>query len=164
MSMIGNLLRVTKAELDEYLNNSSLLEDRIYNDEAADAALTDIDKPWEGIIFLLTGQGLAEADHPLVAVLFSGQFIDSEQNLGYGPAHYVTPEQVAELNSQIARITEADLRRRFIPAKMKELGVYPEIWDEGIQAFAYLMEYFAIVRQVYSEAAKKHEAMITFVS
>jgi hypothetical protein len=31
--MIGNLLRVTKSELEEYLNDSSLLEDKIYDDE-----------------------------------------------------------------------------------------------------------------------------------
>jgi hypothetical protein len=31
MSMIGNLLRVTKVELEEYLKDSSLLEERIYN-------------------------------------------------------------------------------------------------------------------------------------
>ena len=33
MSMIGNLLRVSKTELEDYLNDSSLLEDNIYNEE-----------------------------------------------------------------------------------------------------------------------------------
>jgi len=36
MSMIGNLLRVTKTKLDEYLKDSSLFENSIYDDETDD--------------------------------------------------------------------------------------------------------------------------------
>jgi hypothetical protein len=164
MSMIGNLFRVTNMELDEYLKDSSLLENRIYSEEANDANLVDIDKAWEGIVFLLTGQCLAEADHPLVAVLFSGQLVDENQDLGYGPAHYLRPQQVADLNNQITAITVADLKQRFDPAKMMELGVYPEIWDDGDDAFDYLANYFNSVQQLYHQAAQNQEAIITFVS
>jgi hypothetical protein len=129
--MIGNLLSVTKTELENYLRDSSLLEHRIYNDETEDPDLVDIDKAWEGILFLLTGQCLAEADHPLMAVLFSGQMIDDDQDLGFGPAHYVTPAQVVELNDQISKLTITDLQQRFDPVKMTELGIYPDIWSEG---------------------------------
>ena len=66
MSMIGNLLRVTKTELEEYLKDSSLLEDKIYDVETENENLVDIDKSWDGIIFLLTGQSLATAEHNLV--------------------------------------------------------------------------------------------------
>ncbi len=53
MSMIGNLLRVTKAELEEYLKDSSLLEKSIYDEETDDENpnLVDIDKSWDGIVF-----------------------------------------------------------------------------------------------------------------
>ena len=164
MSMIGNLLKVTNTELDEYLKNSSLLEKRIYSDEANDSDLLDIDKAWEGIIFLLTGQCLAEADHPLVAVLFSGQMVDSDQDLGYGPAHYLRPHQVAELNDQIAAITVDDLKQRSDAAQMMELGVYPEIWEDDDEAFDYLSGYFTSVQQFYSDAASNQQAIITFVN
>ena len=139
MSMIGHLLRVTDAELQTYLADSAQLENRIYHDAGTDRALTDIDKTWDGIIFLLTGQALSEAVHPLVRVLFSGQLIDAEQDLGYGPAHFLRPEEVAELHPQLAALTVADLKQRFDPAKMTELGVYPGIWEEGNEAFEYVM-------------------------
>lgn len=164
MSMIGNLLSVTKTELEDYLKDSSLLEHRIYNDEAEDPNLVDIDKAWEGILFLLTGQCLAETDHPLMAVLFSGQIIDDDQDLGYGPAHYVSPAHVAELNDQISKLTITDLQQRFDPVKMTELGIYPEIWNEGTEAFDYLSEYFVTVQQVYDNASRNGEAIITFIS
>jgi hypothetical protein len=164
MSMIGNLLRVKNTELEEYLKDSSLLENRIYSDEVEDPNLLDIDKSWEGIVFLLTGQCLAEADHPLVTVLFSGQLVDENQDLGYGPAHYLRPNQVVDLNNQIATITTAELKQRYDAAKMTELGVYPEIWEEDDEAFNYLSGYFASVQQLYNEAARNQDAIITFVS
>ncbi|MCD0488335.1 YfbM family protein [Pedobacter sp. MC2016-14] len=164
MSMIGYLLRVTPTELAEYLEESSLLEDRIYGTETEDANLVDLDKAWEGIIFLLTGQSLAEADHPLLSTLFSGQLIDEEQDLGYGPAHYLTPEQVVEINKEISKIEVADLKQKFDPDKMGELGIYPEIWDEGDEAFDYLAEYFVNLKQAYSLAAENGEAIVTYLS
>lgn len=167
MSMIGNLLRVTKVQLEEYLENSSLLESSLYDEETDDknTNLVDIDKSWDGIIFLLTGQGIAKANHPLLRVLFSGQIIDENQDLGYGPAHYLTPEQVADLNNQISKITVADLKQKYDPKKMTELEVYPSIWEgEGEEAFDYLSEYFVTIQQVYSDAAKNGEAIITFLN
>ena len=163
MSMIGNLLRVSNTELQEYLKDSSLLENRVYS-EGADPTIVDIDKSWEGILFLLTGQSLAEADHPLAAVLFSGQIIDENQDLGYGPAHYVTPAQVAELNAQISKISFADLEQKFDPAKMMESGIYPDIWEERDVAIDYLAENYNLIRDIYAKAAANGEAIITFVN
>ena len=164
MSMIGNLLRVTKSELEEYLSNSSLLEDKIYDDENENENLVDIDKSWDGIIFLLTGQSLQTAEHNLVRVLFSGQLVDEEQDLGYGPAHYLTPEQVSDLNNEISSITIAELKERFNPKKMTELEVYPTIWDEGDDAFEYVADGFSTLQNTFSEATRNGEAIITFLN
>jgi Domain of unknown function (DUF1877) len=163
MGMIGNLLRVTDAELQAYRADSRRLEDRIYR-TVNDPALADIDKTWEGIVFLLTGEALADTSHPLVRVLFSGQLVDAEQDLGYGPAHYLTPAEVAALQPPLAAITGAELRQRFDPARMTELGIYPSIWDEGEEAFEYLAGGLATVQELYAEAARRGEGMITFIS
>jgi len=162
--MIGNLLRVSKSELEDFLKDSSLLEKKIYDDETGNGNLADIDKSWDGIIFLLTGQGLATAEHNLLRVLFSGQIIDEEQDLGYGPAHYLTPEQVDELNNEISIITLTDLKQKFNPEKMTELEVYPSIWDEGDDAFDYLADGFTTLQNVFASAAKNGEAVITFLN
>ena len=163
--MIGNLLRVKLTDLEAYLIDSSLLEDFIYNDDEADQTnLIDIDKAWEGILYLLTGQSLAEVNHPLAAVLFSGQLIDDEQDLGYGPANYLTAEEVSLLNEQIFKITATDLKARFNPSEMNQLGIYPEGWDEGDESFDYLYEYFCALQQFYAQAAANREAVITFLN
>ena len=162
--MIGNLLRVTKSELEEYLNDSSSLENKIYDDENENENLVDIDKSWDGIIFLLTGQSFATAEHKLVSLLFSGQIVDEEQDLGYGPAHYLTPEQVSELNNEISSITISELKEKFNPEKMTELEVYPAIWDEEDEAFDYIADGFLTLQNVFAEATRNGEAIITFLN
>jgi hypothetical protein len=164
MSMIGNLLRVSAAELQTYRADSAQLENRLYQDTGRDSALVDIEKTWDGIIFLLTGQALADTTHPLARVLFSGQLIDEAQDLGYGPAHYLTPAEVAALQPQLAAVTVADLKQRFDPARMTALGIYPNIWEEGDDAFDYVAEGFATLQQLYAEAAARGQGMITFIS
>lgn len=161
--MTGNLLRVTESELENYLKDSSLLLDRINNQDTEDVNLVDIDKAWDGIIFLLTGQSIINGNnHPLSKILFSEQIIDEVQDLGYGPAHYLTPAQVSELNTQISVITANSLKSNFNPAKMTE--VYPSVWEEEDGAFEYLIDGFSVVQKIYAEAAKNGEAMITFIS
>ncbi len=68
--MIGNLLRVTEKELNDILKDSSILEDRVYGEELEDDPdLLEIDKAWEGILYLITGKSLEEAEEaqaPLV--------------------------------------------------------------------------------------------------
>ncbi|KQS90266.1 hypothetical protein ASG21_13695 [Chryseobacterium sp. Leaf394] len=162
--MIGNLLRVKESELEEYFRDSTLLEAIIYKDESDNENLTDIDKAWEGIIFLLTGEGIASSEHRLTRILFSGQFIDEEQDLGYGPAHFLRPDEVLELSEEISKITIEDLKQRFDPEKMSEEGIYPEIWDEEEDAFNYLAEEFIAVQKTFAEAASNGEAIITFIN
>ncbi len=164
--MIGNLLRVTKDELDDYLKDSSLLGDRIYGEETIDTDpnLIGIDKSWDGIIFLLTGRNFWDSDHPLTKVLFSEQLIDKDQDLGYGPAHYLTPNQVIDLSSQLSKVKIEDLKNRFDPKKMTELDIYPFSWEAGDDDFYYLIEYFEKVRQIYLDAASNGQAIITFVN
>lgn len=165
MSMMGNLLRVTRTELEDYLKDSSLLESRLYDNESdeEDPKLADLDKSWEGILFLLTGQSLETMDHPLARVLFSGQTIDEEQDLGYGPGNYLTPEEVKELNKEIANITTEELSKNYDAKKMMELGIYPNVWVEE-DMVNYLTEYFKTVQEVFAEASKNDEAIITFIN
>lgn len=161
--MIANFLRVSESELNDYLKDSSLLEDNIYSDEE-NSNLTDIDKSWGGILFLLTGQGLEELEHPLSRILFSGELIDEDQDLGYGPAHYLTVLEVKEIYDEISKITPEELRRRYDAEKMEQLGIYPNIWDDNEESVDYLLDNYNDVLEVYSEAVKNNQAIITFIN
>src|SRR5690349_8542213 len=99
MGMIFNIVRVSGQELEDYLRDSSLLDNKlnaILNDEYDDAWI-DIGKSWGGILFFLTGGGSDSYEHPMAKVLFSGQQIaGAGPDSHYDYAHYLYPETVKE--------------------------------------------------------------------
>jgi hypothetical protein len=161
MGMICNILRVSPDELEAYLADSSLLEARI-NSDTQDPNLYDIDKSWDGIIYLLTGSNSSDTTQFLSRIIFSGQLIDKKQKLGSGPAHYLLPQQVKDLNDHIRGIEPSSLKDKFDATAMKELGVYPNVWDHDDTA-DYLIEYFETIQEIYALASQNGEAIITFI-
>ena len=163
MGMILELLRATPAEFEAYVKDSSLLEEKFYGDSEGDLTIINLDKSWEGILFLLTGQGLKKNQHPMLRVLFSGQNVDENMDMGYGPAEYLTAEQVKEVYAELSAITEEELTARFDPARMTELHIYPEIWqEEGI--LYYLLAFFNELRTFYAKAAENNQVVITAIT
>lgn len=162
MGMTCNLLRVSAAELEAYKQDSNLLVERI-KAASTDAAHYDIDQSWDGIVFLLTGKNSSDGSHSLSRIIFSGQYIDKEQKLDYGPANYLSPDEVATLNETIANTKLSDLKPRFDAALMKEEGVYPNAWEHE-DALDYLLEYFETIQEIYALATKHKEAIITYIS
>ena len=99
MGMQLQFLRVQASELEAYRADSQLLAEKLINQRQRDT--TDIDKSWDGIIYLLTGKNSSDTTTPLSSLMFSNQLIDAQQDLGTGSAHYLFPEQVWTLNQQI---------------------------------------------------------------
>lgn len=168
MGMVSILVRVTNTQLESFLKDSSLLEKYINSDEVEETErLIDLDKSWDGILYLLTGHGLntiEEAEGPLANVLFSGQIIDEDQDMGYGPAQYLTPEQVKEINGPLSEISPDELRKKYSAEVMNEKEVYPQGWENGKEEEDYLMDYFDELKTFYSTAANNREAIISYIS
>ena len=164
MSMIMNLLRISKQELESYIDKPDLfLENRV-----DDAYSMDIDKAWGGILYLLTGKAFASGSpedevDSLNRIFFSAQFFDEDMDVGYGPAHYLTPEQVAGIHRKIASLTEADLKARYDPEAMnEEEKLYPSLdWNE--EDFEYLYSHFQALQSFFATAASRGEAIVTFL-
>nr|WP_314803779.1 YfbM family protein [uncultured Capnocytophaga sp.] len=163
--MIMYLLRISKQEFESYIDKPELfLENRV-----DDAYSMDIDKAWGGILYLLTGRAFAsgcpedEVDS-LNRIFFSAQFFDEDMDVGYGPAHYLTPEQVAGIHRKIASLTEAELKARYnIEAMNKEEKLYPSLdWNEKI--FDYLYFHFQALQSFFATAASRGEAIVTYLS
>jgi hypothetical protein len=167
MGMVGNLFRVNPKELDEFLKDSSLLEEKVYaEDESSMDDMIDLDKAWEAIYYLLTGRPIAEIEHaqpPMSWCMLSGHIIDEEQDLGYGPAHYITADQVKQLNNELDKITVDTLLKKYDGKKMNAAGVYPEIWDDS-ESKDYVTEYFEQLKEFYQTAAKEGKAVISFIN
>ena len=166
MGMISNYLRVSQSELESYLEDSTKLEERVYSDDNhKDTCLIDIEKSWEGLFYILTGKSLAEEDEakaPFAWILNAPQVIDEEQDMGYGPANYITAEQTKELSTAMNKMSIEQLKDRFDGDLMNEEGVYPVIWDEE-DALEYLLEYFKLLKDFFKKAAAENQAVIQFI-
>jgi hypothetical protein len=158
--MIGNLLRVTPNELENYLKKSSLLEDRIYADDFTDPNLLDLDKAWEGIFYLLNGFDYLNAEETALPIIWSfavGNCIDPEQDLGYGPAYYLSVEEVKQLTLVLDKISSEAFRQRFITSNMQEeAGIYSD--------YEYLQEVFNSMKDFLIKASNDGQFIISFVN
>ena len=169
MGMIMNLFRVSKQEFDNFVAKPSLFEEWAETFYENDERLLDIDKAWSGILYLLTGKAFASGSpedevDSLNRIFFSAQFFDEDMDVGYGPAHYLTPEQVAGIHHKIASLTEADLKARYDPEAMnEEEELYPSLdWNEEI--FEYLYFHFQALQSFFATAASKGEAIVTYLN
>lgn len=154
------LLRATATELEGYLGAPVLLHKRLQ--EQADMRRYDIDKSWEGIIYLLTGDNASGKSHPFAFLLFSGQLIAGTPDAGYGPAHYHNPEQAKRFHEMLDPVSPDSLRSGFDPDRMLQIGIYPNAWTYP-GTLDYLIEYYESVREAFAAAAAQGEAVITLL-
>ena len=158
-------IRINPQILESYLQDPDLLKQDYFTEEGVKKATNvyDIDKSWDGIIYLLTGKNSSDSSEPLSRLMFSNQLIDAEQDLGTGPAHFLNVQEVWQLQQQIKDIDPHALKAKFNAGAMKELGVYPNnVWDEAA-VDDYLIEYFETVQEIFALAAENREAIITFM-
>jgi hypothetical protein len=102
MSMIGSYRRVDESALQRLLDKPEELSDFLFSDDDSDSRL-DIDKTWHVIHFLLNGDPW-NGMQPLANVVLGGTQISTE-DLGYGPARYLTISEVRDVPANTSRPT-----------------------------------------------------------
>ena len=91
------------------------------------------------------------------------KYIDKEQDLGYGSAQYLNPNQVKETYSELEKITDDILKSKINGSEMNKIGIYPEIWTES-ESHEFLIESFREFKEFYKKASENNEAIITFLN
>jgi len=117
-----------------------------------------LDKAWHGIHYLLSGQ-LDPTPSALGQVIMGGCEIGDDE-MGYGPARYFTPAEVANTALELSAPTlEAQMQGRFDPAQMESLGIYPGGWDPS--ELGWLMDEYRKLRAFFGEASNRGAAVVT---
>lgn len=125
----------------------------------------DLDKAWHGLHFLFTGSDW-EGDFPQGFIATCGEPVGDE-DVGYGPARSFTPDEVEKIAKFLATQNEDVLRKRLDPKKMKELEIYPDIWDRADdleENWEYLAENFRTMKQFIAETAAKKMALLVYLN
>ncbi len=121
-----------------------------------------LEKMWQAVHFLITGQEW-EGDPPLSLAVFGHEEIGEDG--GYGPARYLTPEEVRTVSAALSAITTEELRRRFDPAAFEAAEVYPNVWDEDPDdLFEEIESYFSGLVAYYRDAASRGNAMLCAIT
>lgn len=160
MSMIGNLLAVSQADLDSLYQDPAAVPDYLYEARAGESV--DLDKAWHAIHFVLTGE-VYGGEGPLAQAVLGGVPIGDE-DVGYGPARGLPVGDVKAVASALAQVSESDLRAKFDAGALTEAEIYPQIWDEGDEALDYVLDNFLEVQRFYQDAAAKDMAAILFIN
>ena len=160
MSMIGNFLAVSEEQARALRANPSDISDYLYSDDVQESpSLLDVDKAWHGVHFLLTGSTW-EGEVPLCWVVLGGEAIG--EDIGYGPARFVSVEEVRQINNAISGIDASILSTRYDPDALNKAEIYPDGW--GPDDAEYLTGAFEDIKTFYSSAAKKNQCVIQFLN
>jgi len=164
MSMIGNFLTVSQEELDGLIADPGSVPDFLYpgGGECLPVGLLDVDKAWHGIHFLLTGSEW-EGALPWSLVIMGGTPIGPD--IGYGPARFLSPNQVHDVAQALQSLSRDELAKRYSPKTMDQIGIYPQIWErDGNDGLEYLLAYYDEVVKYYQDASAKKQAMLLYLN
>lgn len=165
MSMIGEYLRVTPAEL------SRAIEDPNWAWEHADQIRDAQDesrqpvsegrhfstyKTWDMLGFLLRRR-----DFPVDVVHGEESFADDE-DWGYGPPHFLTVERVRLAARELAVTSYDDLIRDVSHAELTAAKVYPEGW-ESRGSLEWARDYYGRLAKFLRAAADAGDAVLVWL-
>ena len=126
--------------------------------------LTDIDKSWHGIHFLLTGR--ADEGDTLLDFLLAGGADVGDEDVGYGPARAFTSAETKAIAAALSALSDDQLRSRFAPDAMMKAEIYPEIWDRDPSkddSLGYLMEYVKVIRETFATVTARGHGLLVYL-
>src|SRR4030095_549870 len=161
MGMVLSLLQFSSKKLEEYLESPDLFEKDLSDlENSSDHPSCYLDKAWEAIHYLLTGTRMEgflltgtkrpDTKEVLSLAVYSEQFFDQQQDLGLGPASYLTPDQVRQISNTISKMDSSFVKERYNPKRMNDIGVYPTFWNSDADLFHYVDDSFSKLKTFYA--------------
>ena len=122
-------------------------------------ASISLEKAWHGVHYLLCGKAEPGTDLASQAVMGG---TDVGDDLGYGPARYFEPDEVAAIARELSRPNlEAEMMARWDRDRMVQLGIYPAGFEPDDDKW--LMDAFRKLRKFYVDASAAKQAVVTCI-
>lgn len=164
MGMAACFAAIDTRTLERFGQDPTLLEEYLFpdNGESEPPNSIDVDKAWHAIHYMLTGVADGGAE-PLSLAVLGGQ--DIGDDMGYGPARFLVPEQVGAVHRALEVLGTDGFRARFAPQAMTRASIYPEsIWErEGEGALDYVMRHYELLKTFYAAAASRGDAALLWL-
>jgi hypothetical protein len=165
MSMIGEYLRVTAAELDRAIQDPDWALDFVEEvqdaeDESepapAEARHFSTYKTWDMLRFLM-----ARTDFP-VNVIHGEEPFAEEEDWGYGAPRYLRPERVQVAAEALRTTNYAQLISGVDPAELISAEVYPLGWSEP-SSLEWGRPWYDGLTHFFEAAARADDAMLVWL-
>ena len=166
MGMYAGYYQISGTELEHLrqLDERALMERAEALTEDENVETCDLDKMWDALHFVLTGDTLSDAaDHdPLSEAVCGSDFLARQIHAGGIPAKRV--KEIAQA------LHEVDFAARLAALQMSDFAaadIYPAIWDrpdEEDDIREELQEYFADLQAFYAHAAEQGNAVLVMIS
>ncbi|MEV5972299.1 YfbM family protein [Streptomyces sp. NPDC051921] len=164
MSMNGEYLRVTPAELDRALEDPEWAWDLV--EETQDARAEEEPAPAEARHFTthqtwhLLGFLLQRSGFPVDIV--HGEESLGTDDWGYGPPRYLTPERVQLAAETLHRTSYDQLIQGVHPSDLTKAEIYPQIWDSPA-SLEWAGDLFTLLTEFFRGAASAGHAMLMWI-
>lgn len=137
-----NYISVPQQDLDTYKSHPKQYYELLGEEfeKYPSYEIMDIDKSWDGLHFMFNSSktGLGEPNS-LTKFIFPDQSPIPERIIGYASAMYIDHHQLVSWFEDFKKIDQQFIEDRLNPTKMKELELYPDIWDDSREN---LVEYY----------------------
>ncbi len=120
----------------------------------------DLEKSWHGLHYLLTGTAEG-GEPPLNFLMGGGRELELED--GEPPLLTHSSADTRGIADALIRLTDEEVRRRVNPAEMKQLEIYPGIWDQP-ENVDYLLEDFRRLRETVSAIGNRGLGLLVSIS
>jgi hypothetical protein len=116
-----------------------------------------LEKSWHCLHYLLTGTA-EDASPPLGNAILGGSRIGDD--LGYGPARFLTPELVRQVAEALSKLSAEDLAQRFDIDSMVAANIYGCEEKDELEIAQY---YFGKLVRYYADASRSGNAMLLYL-
>lgn len=158
--MVGYFAMLDGEELGGLLDGSLEMEAFLSRIVLEEDRCVDIDKSWAGLRHLLLG-GKEDPEPGAIDPILGGKAL-GEEDVGYGPARYLSPEEVGKASVALGAVDFDGLRGLFREGVLGNPGVYPSYEDE--EDFNYLEYNFGVLRDFFSRCAAAGRNMLLFIA
>ena len=159
--LLGWLLSLTPITIQE--NDQTAVRPAHFHDRPH----CDLEKTWHGLHFLFTGTAW-EGSEPACYLLRGADASGGADELGYSVLQALPPARTGAFSAFLDSLTRQELERRFDPAKMTALEIYPETWArEAPQRhieLGVLLDSFDDLQAFVGETARAGDGLVVYVS
>ncbi|MEU9669703.1 YfbM family protein [Streptomyces bobili] len=163
MSMNGEYLRVTPAELDRALNDpewawdlaAAIQDTQVSEPAPAEARHLTTHQTWHMLGFLLQRSAF-----PVDIV--HGEETLAADDWGYEPPRYLTPDRVRLAADALQRTTYDQLIQGVDPSELTKAEIYPDIWDSP-DSLEWAGDLFTPLTEFFRGAASAGDAMLLWI-